>query len=183
MVDFRKIHPVGQFDINSCWAACMAWWLKAAGGGRPIMSQGALIAAFDHICAPDGTIPTARFIDTVAARPDFRMSSAVFTGDKMDEMRANGMLPLTNDATLIGFTKRTVTAVGDPWGNVIFDVDIGGHMNAVFGQHMRDDTGYVTAMEPFYPPGAKNGHRTGRFQNNAATFYLAGPELHVFTTV
>jgi hypothetical protein len=146
------------------------------------MSQAALIAAFDHICDADGTIPTARFVDTVAARPDFRMSTAAFSGSQMDEMRSNAMLPLTNDATLVGFTKRTVTVVGDGWGDTAFHVDTGGHMNAVFGQQVRDDIGYVTAMEPFYPTTAKDGHRTGRFQNNSAMVYLGGPELYVFTT-
>ena len=30
---------IRQFDANACWAACLEWWSKACGGGRPTLPQ------------------------------------------------------------------------------------------------------------------------------------------------
>src|SRR5262245_33707738 len=41
--NFRDIPPIGQLDEMSCWAACLAWWLRAVGGNRPQLDPGDII--------------------------------------------------------------------------------------------------------------------------------------------
>ena len=41
------IPSVAQIDAMSCWAACLAWWLKALRDGRPSWTQLQAIAEYD----------------------------------------------------------------------------------------------------------------------------------------
>ena len=45
MANYRNVRPVGQMDEMACWAACLAWWLKAL-GNRPRWSQEDILVKF-----------------------------------------------------------------------------------------------------------------------------------------
>src|SRR4028119_1950726 len=54
--NYRSIPPVGQWDGMSCWAACLAWWIKAVGGERPKWSQKDLIVNLYGFTGDNGGI-------------------------------------------------------------------------------------------------------------------------------
>lgn len=36
---YQSVDPVGQYDENACWAACLEWWLRAANPGNIVQDD------------------------------------------------------------------------------------------------------------------------------------------------
>ena len=70
--NYRSIPPVGQWDGMSCWAACLAWWLKAVGGERPKWSQKDLIVNFYGFTDDSGGIQVDQLIAALNNNPNLR---------------------------------------------------------------------------------------------------------------
>ncbi len=52
---YRGIKAVRQEDRDSCWAACLEWWLKAV-ENRPKMEQWEVLIEYEDYCNADGQL-------------------------------------------------------------------------------------------------------------------------------
>jgi len=155
MADYTQTKAIGQFDKNSCWAACLSWWLKAVGDGRPALSQLNLIAEFDKYCDPDtGGLSPKAFKDVVSKDARFKMSMSYFTASKF----VGAGLPIGDTPIIVIYNYPTIG---------------GTHMNVVFEK--RDGT--VNCMEPYFPYPGKDGNRTGKFERRPTSHFLNSPEI------
>jgi hypothetical protein len=122
--DYGSSRAIGQQDSNACWAACLAWWLGAAGNRVPI-SQLELIGKAHGMWNADGTINPDK-LETFVRKERFGMhTQRVQPRDLKSFM---GYWPL-----LIGFTA--------PGGF--------GHMNVLYSYD--ESLSSVAGMEPWYP--------------------------------
>ena len=138
MCSYTAIPSVGQLHGNSCWAACLTWFLKASPGGRPSWTQPEIIKLFKNSCMPDGAMYDGAMLEGWAGDSRLKMATMLFeTPDaELDD------LPLSQYPVCIAFKHPTGFA----------------HMNVIW----RDGDGHVMCMEPYWPfPGA-DGKRTGR---------------------
>jgi hypothetical protein len=149
-VNYRNIPPVGQFDRMACWAACLAWWLKAVGDGRPQWNQTQVIAQFTANCDDDGGFPPVRFRDVVNRDGRLRMSAGFFPTSRMRDR-----IPISDTPVIIGYNYPVVG---------------GTHMNVIFGQA----DGQVWCMEPFHPYPGSDGQRTGLMTQRPISHFTGG---------
>jgi len=151
--DYRTIPPEGQFDPFSCWAACLAWWLKAVKDGRPSWNQAAILHEYTKYCDDDGGFPAEKILEVWPADTRLKISGGVFKTDKYRFAR----LPLGDLPVIVAFNYP----------------DIGGtHMNVLFGLDGQMNARKLTAMEPYFPYPGINGKRTGRFEDRTCDFYI-----------
>jgi len=160
--DFRSVPTEGQFDQFSCWAACLAWWLRAVRDGRPSWNQAAIIAEFNKYCDDDGGFPPEKILDVWPKDSRLKISGGVF---KTDSYRFKN-LPLGDSPVIIAFNYPTIG---------------GTHMNVLFELDGQVSARKVTAMEPYFPYPGTNGKRTGRFEERSADFYIKdSPNIILF---
>ena len=88
--DYRTIPPEGQFDPFSCWAACLAWWLKAVKDGRPSWNQAAIVHEYTKYCDDDGGFPPEKILEVWPADSRLKISGGVFKTDKYRFARLPG---------------------------------------------------------------------------------------------
>lgn len=144
--DYESIPPIGQFDSMASWAACLAWWLQAAGDGRPAWSQAEVIAQFDKHCSGDGGFDAMALIEVWKKDARLRLSAEVFMAEAgLHELPA-GEAPM-------------MIAYDHP--------EAGPHMNVIFGRI----NGSVTAMEPYFPYPGQDGKRSGTFAARSLDFF------------
>jgi hypothetical protein len=162
----RSIPPIGQNDWSSCWAACLSWWLTA--NGRPRSTQNDLLVEFDSLTEEDGTITLDTMI-RIMKTPRFNAQSYKADINNIQDIRDNGVLPITNLPNLLCF-KRFIVGPGI----------IGMHANAIFDQRGDDGHKIVTCMEPDFPEGASNNKRIGGFvDRDIGDFLKSAPILLV----
>lgn len=148
VLPYVSIPPIGQNDKFSCWAACLAWWLKAVGGGRPSWTQNRIIAEYDKHTDGDGGFPPARIRDVWLADQRLKMMVGTFNSrDFWDKP-----LPIGKRPELIAFVHP----------------EAGTHMNVVFNPMGRT----VMAMEPYFPYPGSDGRRTGQILERSMDFYV-----------
>jgi hypothetical protein len=153
VANYRSVSPVGQMDNMACWAACLAWWLKAL-GDRPRWSQTDMFKQFDDLTDDDGGLNVNAFIDAVNNMPGLKLTAALFPTNRY----RGGRLPIGERPVLIGF--RPPDDTGTAPNNI--------HMNVVLSQ----SSGKVTAMEPYYPFPGQDFKRTGTFLTRNLGFYI-----------
>lgn len=146
--NYKSVPTVGQNDSMSCWAACLAWWLKAVKDGRPAWTQNQIIAEYDKHTSDDGGFDPQKLIDVFSKDTRLKISAGVF---KTSSYRFRG-LPLGPKPVIIAFNHP----------------DAGTHMNVLFGQAHRD----LYAMEPYHPYPGKDGKRTGAFIERNVDFFI-----------
>jgi hypothetical protein len=122
--DYGSTRPIGQQDSNACWAACLAWWIQAAGDRLPV-SQLSLIGKASGMWNADGTINPDK-LEAFVRKERFRMHTQRIRPRDLKSFM--GYWPL-----LIGFTA--------PGGF--------GHMNVLYSYD--DAASSVAGMEPWYP--------------------------------
>jgi hypothetical protein len=160
--DYRSVPAEGQFDQFSCWAACLAWWLRAVRGGRPSWNQAAIISEYNKYCGDDGSFPPEEIMRVWQGDARLKMSCGVF---KTSEYRF-ARLPLGDSPVMIAFNYPLVG---------------GTHMNVVFGLDSQMNARKLTAMEPYFPYPGTDGRRTGRFEERTADFYIKeSPNIILF---
>ena len=138
---YRTVPAIGQLHDNSCWAACLAWFLKAQPGGRPSWTQARAIQEYERATDSD----TGALRDEAVLkgwRSDTRLKMATMLFETPDPELAD--LPLGTRPVCIAFRHLTGFA----------------HMNVIW---RAEDTGYIQCMEPFWPFPGTDGKRTGRF--------------------
>ena len=138
MTHFASVPSIGQLHENSCWAACLAWFLKADNDGRPSWTQKEIIKTYWRSVDQNGAL----FGDYSAQlwRDDqrLRMNTRVHATPNAEL----DSLPLGSKPVCIAFKHITGFA----------------HMNVIW----KVDTRTVMCMEPFWPHPGRDGNRTGR---------------------
>jgi hypothetical protein len=145
---YATIPPVGQIDGMSCWAACLTWWLKAVGGGRPSWNQLKVISEYDKHTESDGGFAPTRILEVWPADTRLKISGGTF---KSQHYWGRG-LPIGETPVIIAFRHPQA----------------GTHMNVVFDQKGRT----VKAMEPYFPFPGQDGKRTGQIVERSVDFYV-----------
>ncbi|MBX3500086.1 MAG: hypothetical protein KF889_11620 [Alphaproteobacteria bacterium] len=146
--NYKSVPAIGQFDRMACWAACLAWWLKAVKDGRPSWTQSQVISEYDKHTEADGGFNPQTLIDVFKNDSRLKISAGVF---KTSQYRGRG-LPLGDKPVMIAYNHPQA----------------GTHMNVLFGQVNRD----VIAMEPYHPYPGKDGQRTGIFVDRNVDFFI-----------
>ncbi|WP_431285329.1 hypothetical protein ACQW02_11225 [Humitalea sp. 24SJ18S-53] len=139
MTNYTKVPSIGQIYDNSCWAACLAWWLKAVQGGRPSWTQSRVMQEFKRCTDTNGAMSADSMINGLTDDTRMKMSAAEF--ETPDEILTG--LPLGSKPVVIAFKHITGFA----------------HMNVIWACR----TGTVMCMEPFWPMPGVDNKRTGRF--------------------
>ena len=160
-VKYKHISPVGQYDENSYWAACIEWWTRAQNVGA--FNQEDL---FDNylLMRGDGGSVNMNGIIQVIEDPRFSMryipyySGAQFTADRVRNLLATGPL-------YVGHYSHDIS---NNHVNVIFDI-------TGTGSHAK-----VWAMEPHWKkiPGADEVGYIGHHVHRPLRRYTSG-EVHV----
>lgn len=120
------VPPEGQMDLTACWAACLAWWLRAL-PDRENSSQKAIMTRAAGIWSRDGTLSLLA-VKQLYERMNVKITCEVVSPTALDQYLVPSKLPL-----ILGFRTGVM----------------GGHVNVI---HAVDTAkGNVTAMEPWYP--------------------------------
>lgn len=146
--NYKSIPTIGQNDSMACWAACLAWWLKAVKDGRPSWTQNQVIVEYSKHTEEDGGFDPLKLLEVFKKDARLKMSTGVF---KTNQYIGRG-LPLGDLPVIIAYNHP----------------DAGTHMNVLFGQVARD----VIAMEPYHPYPGKDGKRTGTFAERSVDFFI-----------
>ena len=152
-MSFTSIPSVGQLHENSCWAACLTWFLKASPGGRPSWTQKQVITEYTRSCMPDGSMYDGAMMNGWANDTRLKMNTLLF--ETPDPDLAD--LPLGSKPVCIAFKHVTGFA----------------HMNVIW----RADPGYVMCMEPYWPFPGTDGKRTGRMVRRAFEHFNYGDRV------
>ena len=154
MANFTSVPSIGQLRNNSCWAACLAWFLRAnAGTGRPTWTQKDVLKTYWNSVDADGGLPGDYVVNLWRDDTRLRMQSCVFpTPDA-----TLSSLPLGRAPVCIAFKHIT----GFSHMNVIWRID--------------DDT--VMCMEPFWPLPGVDGKRTGRIVRRDIDYFNHGDNV------
>lgn len=139
MADYQSIPSIGQAHENSCWAACLAWFLKQDTGGRPAWTQGEIIGIYHRSLDGNGAMIPEYMVNAWKNDTRLRMNTRVHPTPNATLTS----LPLGSKPVCIAFKHVTGFA----------------HMNVIW---KATDTA-VWCMEPFWPYPGTNGKRTGRF--------------------
>lgn len=153
MTDYRTIPPEGQFDSHACWAACLAWWLRAVRGGRPSWTQTQVITEYDRHTDDSGGFPPERLLEVWRADRRLKIDGGVFATRSW----RTGRMPLGEAPVIIAFNYPTIG---------------GSHMHVLFGYGSEGHARTMTAMEPYFPYPGRDGQRTGRFEAQTVDFYI-----------
>jgi hypothetical protein len=138
---WRSIAPEGQLDATACWAACYAWWLRAAPNQTPL-PQLALLGIgglTGGMVTPSGTVDVNAFMTFLSGRHVGMASRRVNPGD-LKSILAGSQLPLV--PIIIGFSSSIM----------------GGHVNVIHSYDPAADA--VTVMECWDPDPSTNANYT-----------------------
>ncbi|MBX9596399.1 MAG: hypothetical protein K2X46_18675 [Roseomonas sp.] len=152
-MSYRTIPSIGQMHENSCWAACLAWWLKAVAGGRPSWTQAKIMDIYRRSLDGDGAMIPEYMVQAWRNDQRLRMGTMVFKTPHATLDR----LPIGPTPVCIAFKHLTGFA----------------HMNVIWP----GEPGKVIAMEPFWPHPGVNGKRTGRFVERELDHYNYGDNV------
>lgn len=138
MPDFASVPSIGQAHENSCWAACLAWFLKADTEGRPAWTQAEIMNIYRRSLDGNGAMIAEYMVQAWKNDTRLRMNTRVHpTPDpELDS------LPLGSKPVCIAFKHMGGFA----------------HMNVIWKLEGRR----VMCMEPYWPFPGQNGKRTGR---------------------
>lgn len=157
--DYSKLKAEGQFDKFACWAACLSWWLRALGDGKPALSQAQLISEFNNLCDDNGALPPSKFKHNVCTDARFKISMNFFS---VSWYRQQG-LPILDLPVIVVYNYP----------------DVGGtHMNVIFDKQWSPGNIYTyNCMEPYFPMDAKDGKRSGTYVRRATSHFLNSQEI------
>ncbi len=145
---------IGQAHENSCWAASLAWFLKAVQGGRPDWNQTRIISLFDRYTDDNGAMRPEAMVGGWNSDTRLKMSTRVWP---TPDATLND-LPLRNMPVCIAFKHMTGFA----------------HMNVIW---RNGNDGIVKCMEPFWPFPGVDGKRTGRMVERSFEHFNFGDNV------
>lgn len=154
--NYRGIKAVKQEDRNSCWAACLEWWLKSV-ENRKKMEQWELLIEYSDYCNSDGTI-TKWGIYNIVNDPRWNMENKCFVGfqadyEKFSEHASRG--PIFCAFTESGTSRK--------------------HVNVIYSVYQKNNVCKVKAMEP---DGGKHVIRNLSYYNfGLSDIWLASPKF------
>lgn len=139
MADYSTIPSIGQLHENSCWAACLAWFLKQDTDGRPSWTQKQILDIYWRSLDSNGAMIPEYMVQAWRNDTRLRMSTLVYPTPNASLYS----LPIGSKPVCIAFKHLTGFA----------------HMNVIW----KATETAVWCMEPYWPLPGKNGKRTGRF--------------------
>jgi hypothetical protein len=74
-----QVPPIRQSTRDTCWAACIAWWGKATGGGRPQMTQDEIYVKYAHLADENNRMSRANLAQ-ILNEPIWKARTEVITG-------------------------------------------------------------------------------------------------------
>jgi hypothetical protein len=154
---------VKQHHDMACWAACLSFWAKFCGGGRPNRTQSRLSAMYGHLTSSAGPLtggmPTGglKSILLDAATPE----NVIDPSDLTLQWKGFVWDPYDASSMTYEWLKNNVSG---PHSALFLGYTIGGasHIN-VIGHYDLEGTSYVWAMEPW----------DGRFKLREIEYYQA----------
>lgn len=151
---FNPGPSIGQLHENSCWAACLAWFLKAVQGGRPSWNQKKIIEEFWNYTDANGAMRPEAMVGGWNADTRLKMSTCVWPtpGPVLPD------LPLGNMPVCIAFKHLSGFA----------------HMNVIW---RNGNDGIVKCMEPYWPYPGVNGKRSGRLVERSFEHFNYGDNV------
>jgi hypothetical protein len=140
---------VRQHHDMSCWAACLSFWARFCGGGRPRLAQGRISALYGHLTSAAGPLtggmPTGglKSILQDTATPE----NTIEPSDSM--LRWNAFVWDPYDASRMSY-EWLKNNFSEPQKALFLGYTINGssHIN-VIGHYDLEGTSYVWAMEPW----------------------------------
>ncbi|HBZ57343.1 MAG TPA: hypothetical protein DEO88_18225 [Syntrophobacteraceae bacterium] len=76
-----QVPPIRQSTPTTCWAACIAWWAKATGGGRPQMTQEQAYFKYAHLSDEDNRMSRANLAQ-ILNDPIWKATAELITGPR-----------------------------------------------------------------------------------------------------
>ncbi|MGX9963308.1 hypothetical protein ACVFYP_08285 [Roseomonas sp. F4] len=152
-MSYRNTPSIGQLHGNSCWAASLAWWLKAVGDGRPSWTQREIIEIYWRSTDDNGAMKPEYLVNAWRNDKRLKMGTTVFATPYATLDR----LPIGPTPVCIAFKHFTGFA----------------HMNVIWP----NGPGRVWAMEPYFPYPGMDGKRTGRFVDREIDHYNYGDNV------
>jgi len=149
VIDYRMIPPIGQNDAATAWAACLCWWLRASGQGRPCWTQDEIIEKYQMLTYLQGSFDPVAFRHVFGKDKQLNLSSMIVATAKYTQAD----LPIGDLPTIIAYNHP----------------QIGMHFNVIFAQRNRN----LIAMEPYHPYPGKNGRRGGVFISRGLDFFIS----------
>jgi hypothetical protein len=125
--DYSGIAAEGQLDATACWAACFAWWLKAAPGRTP-KPQIDILKRASGLWGSDGTLSWS------AVKRFYEGQNAKITCDTISAPDFDKFVVEENLPLILGHKSG-------PQG--------GGHVHVIHA--INPATNEITAMEPWSP--------------------------------
>ena len=127
----KSISPEGQVDPTACWAACYAWWLRAAPEQWPMTQLNVLAAGSGSgIVTPNGTVDVNKFMTFLSGRHLGLRSSRIAPAE-FKPLLAASRLP--SFPIIIAFASSIM----------------GGHANVIHAYDEKTNT--VSVMECWFP--------------------------------
>jgi hypothetical protein len=147
------VRPEGQMDPTMCWAACLAWWLRAL-PDRAEISQSTLMVRGAKIWNSDGTMSLTNLRDFYE-RQNVRIRCDSVGSTAVNQYFVPSKLPF-----IIAFRTGV----------------LGGHVNVIHAIDLTTST--VTAMEPWFPDPSSdlNYH----FENEGFPVFLKNTDRSLF---
>ena len=127
----KSLPPEGQIDPTACWAACYAWWLRAAPEQWPMTQLNVLAAGSGSgIVTPNGTVDVNKFMTFLSGRHLGLRSSRIAPAE-FKPLLAASRLPTF--PIIIAFASSIM----------------GGHANVIHAYDEKTNT--VSVMECWFP--------------------------------
>lgn len=157
----KQVHPM------ACWAACLSFWGRYCGGGRPRLDQSDIISMYADSVAGSGE--QSGGIRLSALREIMQDNTApLFVEDGHSYPSWRGSLQSSFAPS--SFTKSWLKAnAGGPYQALLLGYKINGaaHINVV-GHYDFDGETYVWVMEPW----------VGRFKLREVTYYQGAQRMY-----
>ncbi|HTN76076.1 MAG TPA: peptidoglycan-binding domain-containing protein, partial [Pirellulaceae bacterium] len=140
---------VKQHHNMSCWAACLSYWGKHCGGGRPRLAQGQITALYGHLASAGGQLtggmPTGK-LKSILKDAAIAENTESLGGAKLN-WNTFVWDPYTASNLTYDWLKQNASG---PNKAIYFGYTIGGasHIN-IIGHYDLEETSYVWAMEPW----------------------------------
>ena len=169
--NFAGMTAIRQTHDMACWAACLSFWAKVLGGGRPQLDQSRLIALCGHLVHTStgpkiGGMPTQGLAKILT--PGFISPEANSDADKNMQWKATMRDTFPASNLTVSWLKnntryRTPIMIG-------YTINGMSHVNVIGYYEMDEDDPYVWVMEPWV--GSFFLRRVEYYQSSTRTFIV-----------
>jgi hypothetical protein len=148
-INYKHFHPVGQYDENTCWAACLEWWIRAQNLGNLVQDD---LAADYLLTRGDGGSLNMNGIVQLMEDPRWGMQRYVYYSGA--QLTADGMKSLlaAGPAYVAYYSPR----LKSNHVNVIYDISGSGSHAKVWAMEPHDRE--ISGDDPGYYGAHKHRH-------------------------